>query len=495
MKNLLTIVLFACICALVSAQGIKEKKVESSYLVYPQIKLEGMDINNIKVEFAHGSIKITDEKTTLKETNLCKAKGASLKDSKVLENFYYKIKYHSPQGIIRIKGDDGEVKYVTQTTEAATSYDLFGKNECYFMEMILESAYKKQKASNDSMLTANVYKDLYEDAQKFAKQSLSFYYQPENIEVHYLKDSKEFQYPELTKAADLAVEGYALIKDNYNNQSGINKLKEAIAIWEKEAATINADDRKARINKRSGGRILKNIAMAYAYIGDYNAAIDHIDKALALYPSTSNNSTVEWEGLKVRFYDLQKNAELNKGLKVSTAQSEVKVINLGIEGYADLKADLGEQNTDNMFTQIEAAKEKYNEDVAAGKVNKYEANVMHSATQGYMLTLPSMTGNLTSLADMQAAMKKLEEFPIEVCDLVKLNQLTLKNNKIQTIPADIKKLVNLKRLDLSKNQIEVLPAELGELKSLKNLVLKGNPLKAGEVDKIQELLPDCKIKM
>lgn len=499
MKKNLFVAIFLLGIAIVNAQNIKELKVSTSYLVYPKIPIENIDLSKVKIEFAHGEVKITDEKSVMKETNVCKAKGASLKDAKALEVFYYKIKYYSPEGIVRITNENGEVVYAKITSDKFEDYDLFGKDNCYFLEAILESAYKKMKTQNDSMLLASVDKDLYTKTEKFVNQSLVFYYQPEGIEVHYVKDSKDFQYPELLEAANMAIKGYELLKENYTSQDGKSNLTSAIKIWEAAVSEKDLNNKDAKINKKVAGRLYKNLAQAYAYLQNYDEAGKNINEALAIYPNTSNNSTVEWENLREWIYEAGKCYKMNKSAEVKVVKLEnmgnaIKLVNRGVEEYPNFKSDYTAFTRQEFGERLSDAKKAQEEAVASGMVNKYQDKVLHSVAQGYMLSLPSTFG-ATSLAEIQEAMKKLEEFPIEACDLVQLNQLILKNNKIKSIPADIKKLVNLKRLDLSKNEITELPIELGELKELNTLILKGNPLKAGEVEKIQKLLPDCSIKL
>ncbi len=496
MKKTLLTVFFSGCTLLIFGQGIKEIKTASSYLVYPKIPIEKIDIEKAKVEFSYGDIVISDNKSVLKETNLCKAKGAKLKDAKAIDNFYYKIEYTSPDAFVRIKNEAGEVVYVEKTSEKATDYDYFGKNECYFLEAILEGAYKKMKDKNDSMIVANEISAMYKKAQGFADESLSFYYQAENIEVYYPKDSKEYQYPELEEAANTAVQGFASLKDHFSSQEGKDKLITAIGVWNKTVQNKDLNDKKSRINRRIAGRLYHNIALAYAYCQDFENALVNINAGLAMYPGTSNNFTVLCESLRSRLYDQKKYFDMNKDaeVKVSTGSQNIQVVNLGTNSFGDFKSDYAAFNRNDMSDKIAEAEKIQEEAIASGQVNKYQDKVLHSATQGYMLALPSTMG-ATSLAEIQEAMKKLEEFPVEACDLVQLNQLILKNNKIKVIPTDIKRLVNLKRLDLSKNQLTELPVELGDLKELNTLILKGNPLNSGEVEKIQKLLPDCNIKI
>ena len=55
-------------------------------------------------------------------------------------------------------------------------------------------------------------------------------------------------------------------------------------------------------------------------------------------------------------------------------------------------------------------------------------------------------------------------------------------------------LTRLRKLDLSNNRLERLPEGIGALNRLKSLQLRGNPLAAGELERLKRLLPRCKIK-
>ncbi len=116
------------------AQSIKELKTESSYLVYPKVPIEKINIETAKVEFSHGQIVVSDEKSVHKETNLCKAEGAKLKHAQAIETFDYKFRYTSPDAFVRIKNNAGEVVFIKNTIEKVSDYDYYGKKECYSIE-------------------------------------------------------------------------------------------------------------------------------------------------------------------------------------------------------------------------------------------------------------------------------------------------------------------------------------------------------------------------
>lgn len=494
MKRTLFITAWLLLTVMGSAQNIKEEKVETAFLEYPRIPVKGMDFNTMNIDFAHSAFEI-DELKMLKGTNLCKPKGGSIKDIQAIENYYYQVRYNLPPGLIRITDHAGEVLYTTYTNEAGPTWEEFGKQECYFLESILKSVWEKQKEEYEQMLQEQVSQDLYGRAQTFVNKSVSFSYTPETIEVYYVKKDKAFDYGAIEQAMHEAVKAYALLKNNYDDTNGRAGLETAIATWEKELAQADVENKKARIDKKVATHLHENAALAYAYLKNYDEALKHIKLALDLNANFTTNKTGYREGLQQRFYDQRKYYEMNKEVAVMIKEQQPKVVNRGTEAYGELKADYKAKEAEEMKEQMMAIKKTHAEEVAAGAINPYEEKITHTSTQGYLLILPSVSTMAYSLDDMKAGMKKLDEFPMEVCELTQLNQLILKNNNIKTIPPEIKNLVNLKRLDLSKNELTTLPDELGQLKELKTLLLKGNAIPQGEIDKIQKALPKCKIKL
>ncbi|MDX2306228.1 MAG: leucine-rich repeat domain-containing protein [Microscillaceae bacterium] len=73
--------------------------------------------------------------------------------------------------------------------------------------------------------------------------------------------------------------------------------------------------------------------------------------------------------------------------------------------------------------------------------------------------------------------QKLGNFPKEIFQLKKLQQLILYSNQITEIPAEISQLTNLQYLDLYNNQLKDLPTTLAALQNLEYLDLGDNRLK------------------
>ncbi|MBS2096636.1 leucine-rich repeat domain-containing protein [Carboxylicivirga linearis] len=479
MKRTALLLLVGFISFTTFSQKIEDITVETSYLTYPRIPVKDINWSGITAEVAHNSISLGDKKV-LKGTNLCKAKGASIKDAKAIENFYYNINYKTPAAILRVNDASGKVLFSKYTSNGDDSQVLFGKDECYFIEQILVDIWKKQEEGFTQDLATDEYKAVTTEAQNFIDQAVMFHYVPEQVEVFSPKTNKDHNYDSLLEVAQQAAKGYELLNNDYENAEGKALLEKSIAAWEKELEETNLNDRKSRINKKVAGTLRANMALAYAYLQKYDDAIVQSRKALNIYAGTTNNRTMKWEALNDRCREQNTYYLMNKDAEVDLSEHKVVVENKGMDAFDTFKSDYNTYASNQQGNELMAAKEAHDKAVDSGELNKYEGMITQSATQGYML--------------MYMSFQKLGEFPVEVCDLTQLNYIYFKGQDIETIPTEIKKLQNLKKLDLSKNKITAIPDELGELKELKSLILKGNPLPQSELDKVAKLLPDCKVK-
>jgi len=76
---------------------------------------------------------------------------------------------------------------------------------------------------------------------------------------------------------------------------------------------------------------------------------------------------------------------------------------------------------------------------------------------------------------------------------IDVEHLYLDNNQLTSLPTEIGNLVNLKCLYLYNNKLTSLPTEIGNLEKLERLGLRNNHIPKEEIEKLKELLPNCKI--
>lgn len=470
------------------AQNIKREKVKTSFLSYPKIDMTNMDVNSINVDFCSGDMKFVS-KTTKKTTNACKAKGASIKDAKAIEVFYYNFTVLSPVSYLKISDSNGEIKYIEKVTEGVKSSVDFGKKKCYWVEPVLESAYKKEKTSFESKSNKENVKVSLKSARDFVNGALFFTYVPQEIMVHYVK-SKDYGYSDLEEASAIAVEGFKGIKDNSQNKDAQAKLKQAISIWEKAMTESTPDDKKSRINKKVTLHVAENLGAAYLYLMEFEKAQKVVATALNLEKNITNNGTLRRKALLTTIRENKKGYELNKNTPINNNVVKVDIKTNSSSEIAQYTEDFKKFGNATVVEEIKANKEEYNKAVESGEINPYQRFVI-AATTGNQLTLPDLASKLTK----EPAGEKLNELPAAVTELTDLNILILRGNNLTTIPASIGKLSNLKKLVLANNKLTTLPDEIGELKGLKTLNLKGNNINQEEVSRIQSLLPNCKVKL
>lgn len=70
----------------------------------------------------------------------------------------------------------------------------------------------------------------------------------------------------------------------------------------------------------------------------------------------------------------------------------------------------------------------------------------------------------------------LKTFPIEITQMLNLQELTLNANEITSLPSEIGNLKNLTKLSLKYNKLDSLPKEIGQLTNLEELYLNHNNL-------------------
>jgi Leucine-rich repeat (LRR) protein len=85
--------------------------------------------------------------------------------------------------------------------------------------------------------------------------------------------------------------------------------------------------------------------------------------------------------------------------------------------------------------------------------------------------IPMEIQNLKKLEILNLRDCSLNEIPIGICYLKNLKKLILNDNQITKIPPEIGQLTNLKELKLDGNRIQEIPDEIGCLKSLEILSL------------------------
>ncbi|KAL7881240.1 hypothetical protein AOLI_G00080880 [Acnodon oligacanthus] len=101
-------------------------------------------------------------------------------------------------------------------------------------------------------------------------------------------------------------------------------------------------------------------------------------------------------------------------------------------------------------------------------------NTALSLKAHFITRVPDLSPLIQSLLYLNLSFNNFTVFPVEVCELPRLEVLKLRDNPIEEIPAEIEKLLNLKTLVISFCKITTLPSQLYRLPALRHLDVSHN---------------------
>lgn len=525
MKKTLLISTLILLAIITMGQNDRSKKVKSKYLSLPAYDISKTDPSTVIIEFAMKAGFFGAER--LKEgESICKPKGGTIKDAIKVKAFYYEIPYTQQESYVVAKSMDSRIVYSSKTSEISQSVVRFGWDE-KMKQAKCEYALSANNLKKDFLKKANSFKisehrkyenEIYKKAIIEAKANVSLSYIPEQFEVYSAK-GKNYNYDDLGEAFDKAMTAYESINKNGFNANDLTKLKEAIAIWEKELQTINTEDKKARITKEIGKGLHENLARAYLYLYDFENAKKHTEAFLAMFGNFSNNRTQAFEQLLIRIHLQKIAADKNLGIigdvsilnaKASASKSGGQSKLLSSDQFDRLKGEFLIFKGSQASGLMEEKKKEEDALIASGQLNPYQKWYFPTAVggEGILMNMPPSALSGTP---------ELTELPIEICEFTEAKQLVILKNKITSVPADIAKMKLLVKLDLSGNLLKSLPVEIGQLKDLETLKLNANPLESlpselanctklktlqikgtklseTQIAEIKRMLPNCKIK-
>jgi len=507
-------------------KGNKARKIlrkyttDDLYFSFNDLKItnERPDIN---VEIAFGKFKVSDKIEKAHEI-ACTYKGAELnstenikKNLKMCPAVYYKIEYELPY-ILKISNQSGDVLFIKEYNKKG--WDTFGYDSTgltgFLKKENLDIAY------NNSNLT-KIKRAAY--LQKVAKSNIII---NENLFFKEVTDkfkfgtgkSNKFDYSELTTTLEKVLEAFK------NDLVIPNTLKDANILWEKEIATVNLGDKKARINRKIATSIYGNLSLSNMYLNNYEKAKEYSKEYVRLANMAIDQSVSE--RARAIYYLIQKREKtfnINKHLvlssktpipapRLNTLMNEKKTSHnfVSTKEYFILFSKqiqtIEEQKRLEEVKRI--AETKLISSNQTSILDKYRNRVQYSELQGNVLflnnwydkdiegkSLPKEICELTELNELRSYGLSLKTIPEEIGNLVNLKKLDLSGNNLTAIPSSIAMLSNLKILNLSNNNLDKLPLEIKQLQKLQKLKLKGNNFSKSELTKLKQILPkSCKIK-
>lgn len=507
-------------------KGNKAKKTlrkytsDDLYFSFKDLKLtsERPDIN---VEIAFGKFQVLNKIEKAHEI-ACTYKGAKLNSTKNIKKnlkmcpaVYYKVEYQLPY-ILKISNQSGDVLLIKEYNKKG--WDTFGYDSTgltgFLKKEDLDVAYNK---SDLAKIKKTAYLEKIAKSNTIINENIFFKEVTDQFKFGTGKDNK-FDYSALTTTLEKVL-------DAFKNESEIlSTLEEANILWEKEIATVNLGDKKARINRKIATSIYGNLALSNMYLNNFEKANEYSKEYvrlanMAIDQSISERARAVYYLIKKR----EKTFKINKDLALS---SKTPIPAPRLNTLMNDKKSLHKfVTTDEYFTlfskQLQEIEEQKRAENAKNKeeektinsnqisaLDKYRNRIQSSQLQGNVLflnnwydkdiegkELPKEICELTELNELRPYGLSLISIPEEIGNLINLKKLNLSGNNLKTIPSSIGKLLNLVVLDLSNNNLEKLPLEIKQLQKLQKIKLKGNNFSKSELVKLKEILPKgCKIK-
>ena len=471
------------------------------YYSYTKFNLDPSQPDAI-IEFSFGTFRqIVKEIKEHKIPCVIKGQKISKETMKECPAYFYEIKYSLPY-VIRITDKKGNLILNEHNKEEGVDRFGFDKSGMsgFLKKQELETAYQNAIQKNQFFMAEKALINKIEESEALIQGS--FYYSrfTEKIDI-VSATGKGFEYAALDQAQASAVAAYdKLSKGDVDGAK--SDFEKAYPVWKKEAATVDMGNDNARINRKIATGIYLNLTYAYLNTWELDSAGSYLSDASRVGKfSNKGEELIALSNLITKRKELLTAYKVNKGINGKEVDAENLLEKIRVNQKNALYNPLTNDNKYHAYTQSTQPKEELTQeqkikelfnglggnsggssDKSNSKSNKFEERVQKTSFQGYVLILSAFLDG------------KMDTLPQQICDITYLNELNISNNTLTYVPSDIGKLKDLKKLDLDNNKLTSLPAEIGMLQNLKMLSVKGNKIPKEEIDKIQKMLPKCKIK-
>ena len=112
-----------------------------------------------------------------------------------------------------------------------------------------------------------------------------------------IKD-KKFEYPDYHEAIKKIETAFISVNNPERQEKFTTILKECIAIWETNLKALVKADKNAKINKNVAAATTLNLAVAYAWLKDFNKAYDNLEEHKALDEDYDNTYKADMKFVK-----------------------------------------------------------------------------------------------------------------------------------------------------------------------------------------------------
>ncbi len=190
--------------------------------------------------------------------------------------YNYNIKYQLTSRMLDTNGE--EIFSTTANINKSGNTSAHGNpSDAYKEVMNIINKYEKDRVYLATKELNNIYNDKFGYPVKYKK-----------LNIYKIK-SKKFNYDDFDKAYEIAVKAAEIIKNDMNaTEQCMQAITPAIEIWEKALQESDLTKKKTRINKNVTCAAYYNIANAYALCGDYDKALEYLNKIKEIDKRFSN---------------------------------------------------------------------------------------------------------------------------------------------------------------------------------------------------------------
>ncbi len=196
--------------------------------------------------------------------------------------YWYEVSHRHPINL-KIETPDGEV-ILDEILEQFNEYTI-AKSSSKEGKAPSFNINKFAKILQDKIVQSNM-----KSLEEYINSNYGFSKVKRNITV-YRVNAKKLNYDDYQKAFESTTAGYNLLVSD--NTSAIEKIKSAIAIWEKALTESNPSDKKARVNSDITIITLFNLVEACIWTNNYNKSEEYLNKIVGLNPSKKETKLID----------------------------------------------------------------------------------------------------------------------------------------------------------------------------------------------------------
>jgi hypothetical protein len=232
-------------------------------------------------------------------TSVVLKQGSATANGVTTPNYAYNV---TASYIVRYEVYDAANSMVRQETVTATNSPTTKTTKAFLNQWELEAYWNN--LTNKNAFLVQMDDELHRMALNATNtqldSELGFPLKEMKIDLATFDDTKKFTYPELRQAFADASMGFNYMSKDKNKS--FEYLRKAIAVWEKEVATANPNDKKARINENIQQALWINLAKAYFFLEDWEKTNNYIVRLKAADKSGSvRRKLVEVEDFKEEY--------------------------------------------------------------------------------------------------------------------------------------------------------------------------------------------------